>query len=248
MRGIIVTGGSRGIGRAIVHRFAAAGDRVLFTCVRGEEAAAETATASSADYVVADVRDDSGVAAVMRAAEARLQSLDVLVNNAGIYPHTPFAETSRDTLREILEVNVVGPFRLMQAFAQSARPTDGRAIVNVTSINAFASDAGLAAYDASKAALTQATRTAALELGPRGIRVNAVAPGLVDGPQLEKAAPQRRAAFLDHAPLGRLVAPDDVAEAVFFLASSTAAAVTGQTLVVDAGVTLAGYTAGTTGP
>jgi 3-oxoacyl-[acyl-carrier protein] reductase len=115
--------------------------------------------------------------------------------------------------------------------------------VNVTSINAFSPEGGLAAYDASKAALAQLTKTAALELGPLNIRVNAVAPGLIAAPDLETEAPERVNAFLAHAPLGRLVDPEDIANAACFLASAESSAITGQTLVVDCGVSLSGYMA-----
>lgn len=242
MRGVLVTGGSRGIGRSIVERFAEAGDRVLFTYATNEAAALEVTDSARVDAIAVDMRDRHAVARLCHAAREQLPSLGVLVNCAGIYPWAPFLETDTDLVADVLEVNLLAPFRLMQDFARTGGNGD-RAIVNVTSINAFSPDEGLSAYDASKAALAQATRTAALELGPCGVRVNAVAPGLVEAPGITDTVPQRVDSFLRHAPLRRLVAPRDVAEAVFFLASSASASITGQMLVVDAGVTLAGYTA-----
>lgn len=246
MRGVLVTGGSRGIGRAIVDRFADAGDRVLFTYATARADADGLARPPRTDAVCVDLRERSSLAMLCATALERLESLDVLVNCAGIYPSAPLVDTSPHLLAEVLEVNVVAPFQLMRDFGRTSGAGE-RAIVNVTSINAFVPDKGLAAYDASKAALTQATRAAALELGPRGIRVNAVAPGLVDAPGIGDAIPQRVASFVRRAPLRRLVAPHEVAEAVFFLASPAASAITGETLFVDAGVTLAGYTADNTG-
>jgi 3-oxoacyl-[acyl-carrier protein] reductase len=251
-RGVIVTGGSRGIGRATVRRFAAAGDAVVFTYGTNDALAADLAAELRAEGAVveplqANLRDAATPDAVLEAAARCLPSLDVLVNNAGIYPSAPFVDTDADTIAEVFDVNVVGPLRLMQSFVRAGVGTD-RSIVNVTSINAFSPDANLAVYDASKAALAQLTRTAALELGEDGVRVNAVAPGLVDAPGIEDAVPERVRAFVGHAPLRRLVTPEEIADAVFFLASEAASAITGQTLVVDAGVTLAGYMAEVAGP
>ena len=243
-RSVLVTGGSRGIGRAIVRRFAAVDDAVTFAYATDHAGADETRRdLASVHGHAGDLRDPEAPGELVDSVVERSGRLDVLVNCAGIFPHSAFLDTPPGSAEDVFRVNFLAPFALMQR-AVAAMPPGAGAIVNVTSINAFRPDAGLAAYDASKAALAQLTRTAALELGSRGIRVNAVAPGLVDSATLEAAAPARREAFLRHAALGRLVAPEDVAEAVFFLASDGARAITGQTLVVDSGVTLAGYTAG----
>jgi 3-oxoacyl-[acyl-carrier protein] reductase len=244
MRRILVTGGSKGIGRQIVQKFDSAGDAVFFSFATDAEGANQTAAQSRrATPFAVDLRVENGPELLVGAAEQHLGGIDVLVNSAGIYPHATFTETTPHLLEEIMRINFEAPYRLMQLAAQPMAAAGGGAIINVTSINATSPDAGLSAYDASKAALTQAARTAALELGNHGIRVNAVAPGLVDAPDLEQAAPDRRAAFLTHSPLGKLVSALDIAEAVFFFASPSAAAITGQTLIVDAGVTLAGYSA-----
>jgi 3-oxoacyl-[acyl-carrier protein] reductase len=244
MRRVLVTGGSKGIGRQIVHKFDSAGDAVFFSYATDAEGARQTAAQSRhAVPFAVDLRAENGPDQLVSAADEHLGGIDVLVNSAGIYPHAAFIETPPPLLGEIMRINFEAPYRLMQLAAQPMAAAGGGAIVNVTSINATSPDAGLSAYDASKAALAQATRTAALELGHHGIRVNAVAPGLVDAPDLEEEAPDRRAAFLTHSPLGKLVSPLDIAESVFFFASPSAAAITGQTLIVDAGVTLAGYNA-----
>jgi NAD(P)-dependent dehydrogenase (short-subunit alcohol dehydrogenase family) len=244
MQRVLVTGGSRGIGREIVRKFASAGDAVFFSYATDVQGADQTARqCPRAIPFAADLRTEDGPERLVGAAKQQLGGIDVLVNCAGIYPHAAFTDTPPSMLADVMRINFESPYRLMQLTAELMTAEGGGAIVNVTSINANSPDAGLSAYDASKAALTQAVRTAALELGAHGIRVNAVAPGLVDAPELKKAAPARHAAFLAHAPLGKLVSPKDIAEAVFFLASPAAAAITGQTLVVDAGVTLAGYSA-----
>jgi NAD(P)-dependent dehydrogenase (short-subunit alcohol dehydrogenase family) len=244
MAGVIVTGGSRGVGRAITQRFDRAGDKVLF-CYSHDQEGAETTQrlCPNAVGVRLDLSGPTGPDELLHAAQEYLPQLDVLVNNAGIYPHARLLETPGALLDQVLNLNLAVPFRLTQLTAKQIAASGGGAIVNVTSINAFSPEVELAAYDASKAALAQLTRTAALELGPAGVRVNAVAPGLVADPQLEQVAPQRRAAFIRHAPLRKLVQPDEVGEVVFFLASPAAAAITGQTIIVDAGVTLAGYMA-----
>jgi 3-oxoacyl-[acyl-carrier protein] reductase len=242
--GVIVTGGSRGVGRAVVRAFAASGHEVLFCYASDVAGAAETVTETpSAIGVRLDLRDPEAAAALTAHATERFGTIGALINCAGIYPHASFTEVSAEELEQVLRVNFLAPFALIQRLAPLMASSGGGAVVNVTSINAFSPEGGLAAYDASKAALAQLTKTAALELGPLNIRVNAVAPGLIAAPDLETEAPERVNAFLAHAPLGRLVDPDDIAHAACFLASPDSSAITGQTLVVDCGVSLSGYMA-----
>lgn len=245
MSRVLVTGGSRGIGRSVVRAFTLAGDRVLFSYGRDAQAAASTCRAAPGAVAIQhDLRAVDAPEALVAAAIEHLGRIDVLVNCAGIYPHTEFLETSAEELGEVLQVNFMAAYRLMQLCGRVMAEDETGTIINITSINAFSPEEGMSAYDASKAALAQATRTAALELGRCGVRVNAIAPGLVDAPGIWGAVPERCAAFVEHAPLGRLVAPDDVANVALFLASPGSSAITGQTLVVDAGVSLAGYMAG----
>jgi 3alpha(or 20beta)-hydroxysteroid dehydrogenase len=241
--GVLITGGSRGIGRAVVRAFSAAGERVVFSYSRDQDGAdATVAESPTAIAVRMDLRDP-GSSKLSATAFELLGSINVLVNCAGIYPHATFRDVSTEEVTDVMHVNYVAPFAMMREVSKLMAVSGGGAIVNVTSINAFAPESGLAAYDASKAALAQLTRTAAVELGPLNIRVNAVAPGLVDAPGIELDVPLRVRAFLAHAPLGRLVRADDVASAVHFLSSPSSSAITGQTLVVDCGVSLSGYTA-----
>jgi NAD(P)-dependent dehydrogenase (short-subunit alcohol dehydrogenase family) len=242
--GVIVTGGSGGVGRAVVRAFAAKGHKVLFCYARDVVGAAETmAESPSAIGVRLDLRDPDAADLLTAEATERMGTVGVLINCAGIYPHASFTEVPAREVEEVVRVNFLAPFALMQRLAPVMAASDGGAIVNITSINAFSPEAGLAAYDASKAALAQLTKTAALELGPRNIRVNAIAPGLIAAPELQTVAPERVSAFLAHAPLGSLVDPDDIAHAACFLASAESSAITGQTLVVDCGVSLSGYMA-----
>ncbi len=247
MRGrrVLVTGGSRGIGRAIVEAFASAGSDVAFSYREHKEAAEEASLRCGeagvrSVAIRADLASDDAPERVVDQALNFLGGLDAVVNSAGIYPKAPIRDTEPTLLQEVLRLNVEAPFAVIRRAIDPLAASRGCA-VNVSSISAFEPRAGMAAYDASKAALSTLTKSAAVELGPLGIRVNAVAPGLVWAPDLEEVAPQLVAANLEHAPLGKLVQPGDVAKAVLFLAGEGAAAITGQVLVIDAGVSLVGY-------
>jgi 3-oxoacyl-[acyl-carrier protein] reductase len=244
-RRVLVTGGSRGLGRAIVEAFASAGSDVAYT-YKEDEQAAEEVTRCCAQHGVrsvviqADLATDDAHHRVVGEALDFLGGLDTVVNSAGIYPKAPIRNTGPAMLREILRLNVEAPFAVIRRAIEPLADSHG-SVVNISSISAFEPRAGMAAYDASKAALSTLTKSAAVELGPLGIRVNAIAPGLVWSPGLEEVAPQLVTANLEHAPLGKLVQPDDVAQAVLFLAGEGAAAITGHVLVIDAGVSLVGY-------
>jgi len=242
---VLVTGGSRGIGRSIVEAFADSGADVAFSYHIDRVSADEVTSRAAAGGVrafafQAELSEIGAADRLVRDATSVLGGLNVVVNSAGIYPHAAIDDTTPEFVDRMFRINVEAPFAIIRRAADELARTGG-AIVNVTSIDSFDATVGLAAYAASKAALTMLTRSAALELGPRGIRVNAVAPGLVWAPGIENVVPEMVAAQQAHSPLGRLVAPQEVASAVLFLASSLAAGITGHTLVVDAGVTLAGY-------
>ncbi|HSQ61975.1 MAG TPA: SDR family oxidoreductase, partial [Polyangiaceae bacterium] len=173
---------------------------------------------------------------------------DILVNNAGIFPPAPALDLSEATWDRVLSVNLKGAFFLAQAVAQQMiRQGDGGAIVNIASIDALHPTGRLAHYDTSKAGLVMMTRSLAFELGPNRIRVNAVAPGVIQTPGADAALAvlagsgspgQLKSKFVSRIPLGRLGTPDDVARAVLFLVSEAADYITGSTLVVDGGFLL----------
>ncbi len=235
MSTIVVTGGGAGIGEAIARAAAAAGHRVGVLDIDGD--AAERVAASLPDGValVAAVNDPDQV-------EAALDELGELpeawVNNAGIVRFGPLLEQSLDDWRAVLDVNVTGVFVCSTAVAARMATRRRGAIVNVTSINGIEPGPNAGAYGSSKAAIALLTRQMAVEWGPLGIRVNAVAPGLIDGGMSAPifADPDFRRRRTEKVPAGRLGTVDDVARAVLYLCSDDADYVTGHELVVDGGV------------
>jgi len=193
--------------------------------------------AGSALAVRSDVSDRDSVEAMVRAAVERFEGLDVLVNNAGIYPMVPIAELDVETFRRVLDVNLTGLFLCTKA--ASARMIEqgrGGRIVNVTSIDALhPSMVGLAHYDASKHGAWGFTKNAAQELAPHGICVNAVAPGGIATPGTAGMDEETMRAFEAMIPMRRMGDPDDIGRAVLFLASDLASYMTGSQIVVDGG-------------
>lgn len=239
VRSTLVTGAGSGLGAAIAARFAADGDRVCVLDVDGD--AAERTAASLG-------KDSIGIAASITdpaAVEAALESFgtpDVVVNNAGIVRFGPLVDLSLADWQTVVEVNLTGTFVVARAAATRWLAEDrSGAVVNVTSMNGVAPGPNAGAYGSTKAAIALLTQQMALEWGPAGIRVNAVAPGLIDGGMSEPiyADAETRRARESKVPLRRLGTPTDVADAVWWLASPAAAYVTGQQLVVDGGVTMA---------
>ncbi|MED5812624.1 SDR family oxidoreductase [Mycolicibacterium sp. 050232] len=229
----VVTGAGKGIGRAISERLAADGMDVVVVDVDGV-AADEVATAIGGRAVRCDVTDEGSVTTLADAL-ADIGAIDVLVNNAGIWRSHTLAESTVDEVDAVLRVNVLGSWLVTRALLD--RFGDNGAIVNLTSVLAELGGAGRGIYPASKAALVALTKQMATEYAPRGIRVNAVGPGLVltDGTAGEFADPGLRDAIGDAMPLGRIGEPADVAAAVAFLASAQAGYITGQVLYVDGG-------------
>ena len=211
----IVTGAGGTIGAGIAQRLEEAGASVV---------------AHTRD--LGDVERDA--AAICAAAVESFGRLDVVVNNAGIQPVAPVESISNDDLAEMFRVNVVGVAAITREASAAMR--EGGAIVNVASIEGLQPAFDHSHYAASKAAVIMHTRAAALELGPRGIRVNCVSPGLIEAPGIEDAWPEGVARWHAAAPLERLGQPLDVADAVLFLASPAARWITGANLVVDGGV------------
>jgi 2-deoxy-D-gluconate 3-dehydrogenase len=248
----LVTGGAKGIGAQVAERLAQAGACVAVVDVDGEGASRLAtrihATGAIAQAFTCDVGRLEDIGRTTEAVVGALGRIDILVNNAGIFPITPALDLTEPTWDRVLAVNLKGAFFLSQCAAQQMiRQGNGGSIVNIASIDALHPAGGLAHYDASKAGLLMLTRSLAFELGPRRIRVNAVAPGAIQTPGVDAAfgamagsgtSGQVKASFVSRTPLGRMGEPDDVARAVLFLASRAADYVTGATLVVDGGYLL----------
>jgi NAD(P)-dependent dehydrogenase (short-subunit alcohol dehydrogenase family) len=239
---VVVTGATGGIGERYVCAFAAAGANVIAADVpAAAEAGAVLAEKSGCAFVDADVTSDDDWAAVVARARGRV---DALVNNAAIYQglgaKRPLTELSTDDWDTVLTVNVRGTWQGIKAVAPAMRATGGGRIVNISSSTARMGVPGFAHYVASKAAVEGLTRAAARELGPDGITVNAVAPGLVsDAATRALNSDDYIAAAAGGRALAREMVPDDLVGAVLFLASDAAGFLTGQTLVVDGGVVFA---------
>jgi 3-oxoacyl-[acyl-carrier protein] reductase len=232
----LVTGGSRGIGAAISRELAAAGARVAVNYRAGREAAEEVAAEIGGLAVQADVSDPEEAQALVEQVEAELGELDILVNNAGVTRDTLIARMSDEDWDVVLETNLRGPFNTSRAVARRMLRRRSGVIVNLTSVVGLHGNPGQANYASSKAGIIGLTKALARELGSRGVRVNAVAPGYIRTELTEVLPEQAREAILTNTPLGRLGEPEDVAGAVRFLCSDEARFVTGEVLLVDGGL------------
>jgi NAD(P)-dependent dehydrogenase (short-subunit alcohol dehydrogenase family) len=241
-----VTGGASGIGRAGALRFAQAGARVAIADLQTE--AAHAAAAAIGDEralaLTVDVTDEQQVEQAVRATVERFGRIDVAYLCAGIGGFAPIQRHPAATFERVLKVNLFGVFHaLKHVSARMIEQGGGGSLIAIASLNARQAAEGMAAYCASKAAVSMLMQVAALELGRHGIRANAIAPGLIETP-LSAGLWQNdaiRAAFIAETPLGRDGTPEEVAELALFLASDRAAFLTGQTLSLDGGQSLKKY-------
>jgi len=235
----LVTGGSRGIGRAIVAALHAAGAKVAILG-RDEARAQEAASALGAGAlaVACDVADPASAAAAVKAVEDGLGTVDILVNNAGLTRDGLLLRMGEDDWDAVLDTNLKGAFTLTKLVARGMMKQRWGRIVNVTSVVGLTGNAGQANYAASKAGLIGFTKSVAKELASRNILVNAVAPGFIDTDMTRALTDDQRDALQKQIPLGRLGSAEDVARTVLFLASDSADYITGQVLVVDGGMVM----------
>ncbi len=230
----IVTGAARGLGRDIALTLAAAGYAVAVTDKDKPDATA-AAIGGNTLALSLDVRDAAAIDTVFAAAEQALGPVTALVNNAGIYPDNTLLEMPEAVWDAVIDTNLKGTFLCAQRFARLRQAAGGGgAIVNLASTAAFSARIGAAHYSASKAGVAMLTKSMAQEWGPLGIRVNAVAPGLIEV-EGNRVAPDYKANFLPMIPVGRTGQPQDVAAAVAFLLSDAAAFINGVVLPVDGG-------------
>jgi len=239
----VVTGGSRGIGKAIALRLAEQGADIAFSYRGNEEAAGATAKEIEAKgrkaiAVQADVTQPESAEELIKAALDAFGKVDILVNNAGITRDDLIMRMKPEDWRDVLETNLFGAFWTLKAVTRPMLRAKSGRIINITSVSGQAGQMGQANYSSAKAGLIGLTKAAARELGSRGITVNAVAPGFVLTELTQDLSADLQQMAIDRTPLGRFGTVDEMAYAVAFLASDEAAYITGQVLAVDGGLVM----------
>jgi 3-oxoacyl-[acyl-carrier protein] reductase len=232
----LVTGGSRGIGAAISRELARGGARVAVNYRSGNEAAEAIAAEIGGVAMGADVGDPAQAQALIERVESELGDVDVLVNNAGVTRDTLIARMSDEDWQEVIDTNLRGTFNTCRAVSRKMLRRRAGAIVNMSSVVGVHGNPGQANYAASKAGIIGLTKALARELGVRGVRVNAIAPGYITTELTDVLTEEQTGLILGNTPLGRLGSPEDVATAVRFLCSDEAAFITGDVLLVDGGL------------
>jgi 3-oxoacyl-[acyl-carrier protein] reductase len=236
---VIVTGSARGIGRRIAEKFARAGAKVVVSDLdQASVDAVAQQIGGGAIGVKADVTKAEDVAALVEKASQELGRIDIVVNNAGITRDTLMMRMSEADWDMVLDINLKGAFLVTKSVGRVMMKQRSGRIVNISSVVGLTGNAGQANYSASKAGLIGLTKSAAKELAPRGITVNAVAPGFIETDMTAAMPEAAREAFLQRVLISRAGTADDVASAVLFLASDEAAYITGQVLTVDGGLTV----------
>lgn len=234
----VVTGAGRGIGRSVSERLAADGATVICTDVTDcdESVSIITAAGGSAESVVVDVTDGASAEAAIKAIVEKHGTIDILVNNAGITRDQLMIRMKPEDWRQVLQINLDGVFNVTQPVAKiMMRQRSGR-VVNIASVVGLMGNAGQVNYSASKAGVIGMTKSLAKEMGPRGVTVNAIAPGFIKTPMTEKLTEAQKEALLKNVAIPRLGEPEDIAEVVAFLAGPGASYITGVVINVSGGL------------
>lgn len=236
----LVTGASRGIGRAIADKFIAEGANVWGVSTRPPDDLAARIAAANGKlcWISADLGALAGIEAMVKAATKEAEGFDIVVNNAGITRDNLAFRMSLEDWQKVLDVNLSAAFLIARTVGRDMIHRRAGVIINMASVVGIHGNGGQANYAASKAGLIGLTKSLALEVASRGVRVNAIAPGFVVSDMTNAMSDAAKSAMLDHIPLKRLGAPNDIAETALFLASDSAAYITGQVLSVDGGMFL----------
>lgn len=239
----LVTGGARGIGRAIVLALASEGANVVFTDIKLEGAADELQGMLNSKGVKSmalqsDVRSLTEAQNAVDTVVKEFQRIDILVNNAGITRDNLIMRMSEDEWNSVIDVNLKGTFNFCKAASRQMLGQKEGKIINVASIVGIIGNAGQVNYSASKAGVIGITKTLAKEFASRNIQVNAIAPGFIDTEMTQKLTQQQRDALLNLIPMKRIAKPEEVANVIVFLASPAASYITGQVICVDGGLVM----------
>lgn len=239
---VLITGANRGIGKAIALRLArdgaqvAIGARNVTTAVAVLDEIADSG--GQAIAVPMDVTDSASCEAAVASVLAQWHKIDVLVNNAGITRDALLLRMNEEQWDAVIDTNLKGVYRCSRAVLRPMLKARSGCIINISSVVGITGNAGQANYAAAKAGIIGFTKSLALELAARNIRVNAIAPGYMETEMTQELAPEQRSQLLSRIPLGKTGRPEDVAAATAFLVSDDAAYITGQTLVIDGGISL----------
>jgi 3-oxoacyl-[acyl-carrier protein] reductase len=235
----LVTGASRGIGASIAAGLAAAGATVVGTATSQSGADGITRSVTGKGRgIVLNVADDESVQAAVKDVQANEGSPTILVNNAGITRDNLLMRMKQEDWDDVIATNLTGLYRMSKACLRGMMKAKKGRIINIASVIAVMGNAGQANYAATKAGMVGFSKSLAREIGSRGITVNVVAPGFIDTDMTKVLGEEQRATMLDQVPLGKLGAPEDIANAVLFLASAGGAYITGETLHVNGGMVM----------
>lgn len=235
----LISGGSRGLGCTLVERLLHQGWKVATFSRSANSFVSDMISTADGDFMweAADLSAPETVSRFVKRAAKHFGRIDLLVNNAGALHQELFLTTSAEQVDSLITSNLIGPLILAQGCAREMTRRGGGVIVGISSINAIRGYRGVAAYSAAKAGLEGFNRSLARELGPLNIRVNAVVPGFFETDMTQQVTDTNRQSILKRTPMGRLATVNDIANVVLFLASPSASIITGQSIVVDGGIT-----------